>query len=481
MVSGALLPLAFAPRGWWPAAVILCVPPALLWSECSAPRAVLRGWLFGMAMLGTGLYWIQISIRLYGNLPAPLAWTLLLLLSALLALCTALAALLYHRATRGDTPSPAMLLLAFPSAWTLGEWVRSWFLGGFPWLSLGYSQVPSPPGTYLPILGIYGAGWLTAATAGALACIWLRRGRLATVQAWLWPLAFAWLLGLYRIDWTERLPDELHVALVQGALPQQRSWDMQQLGPGIERYTRLSAPHWQDAELVIWPEAVLPAYHHQLKPLLKALQEQSSGELLVGALEQHNGKTYNSLVHAGGAQPPYRKRHLVPFGEFNPPGFRIVMEALGLALGDIAAGPRKAVLPQPHDIAIGASICYDVLFGASLAALSRDSRLLVNVSNDTWFGDSWGPHQHLQIAAARALENGRYLVRATNTGISAVVDSRGRVLSRSPQFRPAVLTATVPLYRGATPYSRWGDLPAVLLSALALAATVISTRKAGGA
>lgn len=477
MASGALLPVAFAPHGWWPAAIVLCMPPALLWTGCSALRAALRGWLFGIAMLGTGLYWVQISIRLYGGLPTTLAWMLMLLLSAVLAICTAFAALLYNRATRDRRPSATLLLLAFPSAWTLGEWVRSWFLGGFPWLSLGYSQVSSPAGAYLPLFGIYGTGWLTAAAAGALVYAWLYRRRLASMHVWLWPVALAWLLGLYRVEWTERLPDELRIAIVQGALPQRIGWDLRQLESSIKRYTQLSAPHWQDADLVIWPESVLPAYHHQLKPLFAALQKQTKSELLVGVLELHDDKTYNVLAHTSVQEASYRKRHLVPFGEFTPPGFRTIMEALGVVLGDITPGPEKPSLPRLHGITIGASICYDVLFGASLAAVSQESQLLVNVSNDTWFGDSWGPHQHLQIAAARALENGRYLVRATNTGISAVIDHQGNVLSRSTQFRPEVLTANVPLYQGITPYSRWGDLPIVLLATLALTTTVMATSR----
>ncbi len=463
---GALLPVAFAPHEWWPAAIILCAPLPLLWSGCSARRAVLRGWLFGMALFSTGLYWVHISIQIYGGLSALAAWSLLLLLSALLALCPALSALLYHRATTA-WQHPLVWWLAFPVAWTLGEWVRSWLLGGFPWLSLGYSQLGTPLGSYAPVFGIHGVGWLTAASAAALGSLYLHR----RAMQWGWwavgLMALLWLPGLYRHEWTTRQPELLNVALVQGGLPQQQSWD--NLEDRIRRYTRLSAPH-RDRELLVWPEAVLPAYRNELQPLLSLLSQQTHGDLLLGVLDTTAERTYNSLIKAGSAQgSAYYKRHLVPFGEYTPPGLQSIMVWLGITLTDITPGNSDSALLPLAGGPAAASICYDILFGASFAATARHSTLLINVSNDGWFGDSWGPHQHLQIARARALENGRYLLRATNNGISAIINQQGRILQRSAQFTPQVLTATIPRYQGNTPYAYWGDFPVITLSALLLA------------
>ncbi len=490
LLAGVLLPLAFAPYHLFPVAIL---SPALLFAALltlTPAQAFWRGWLFGIGMFGVGVSWIFVSIHEFGSASVPLAALLTLLFVSFMALYPALLGYVATRILnwlRGAKRSvPAVeLLVILPALWTLFEWWRGWFLSGFPWLNLGVSQMGTPLAGLAPLLGEYGVSWAVAFSAGLVVLMVLRSGplwRYLVVLSVLW--SGAWLAG--QIEWTQPKGKPLKVALLQGNVPQEIKWLPEQLRPSLELYTGLTAQHW-DSDLIIWPETAITAFYYQLKDgfithLQQAAKEHNT-DLLVGLpiTDQDSGRYYNAMMSLGSSQGFYRKHHLVPFGDFVPfeEQLRGLIAFFDLPMSSFSAGAPRQPLLQAAGHKVGISICYEDAFGSEVIRTLPEADLLVNVSNDAWWGDSFGPHQHLQIASMRALEGGRPLVRATNTGITAIVDHYGQITAAAPQFQVAVLTGMVQPRQGATPYVRWGNLPVVLLMVGALA--VILLRRGGRA
>jgi len=481
LVAGAALPLAFAPFGLWPLAWFAPAALFLLWREVPPARAAWRGWLFGLGMFGVGVSWVYVSLHDFGHMPAPLAGLATLLFVAGLAVYPALLGWLQARFL--DRTRPLHLLLALPALWTLFEWWRGWFLTGFPWLNLGYSQPDTWLAGYAPWAGVYGVGLACALIAGLLACSWrapekiLRR----TLPALLAILAGGWLAG--RAEWTEPAGAPLAAALVQGNVPLALKWQPAQREAILERYRALSARDPR-ARLVVWPEAAIPARLDEVDPrYLIALQEEAAARgagFLVGVVEGRGREYYNSVIVLGENVASYRKRHLVPFGEFLPwPGvFRWLLDSLRIPMSDFGRGPADQPPLAAAGQRIGVSVCYEDAFGEELIRALPEATLLANLSEDAWFGDSLAPHQRLQMARLRALETGRAMLRAANTGPSAAIDHRGAVRARTPQFQATVLSATVEPRRGATPYVRAGNLPLLaVLAGLILAAVLPAARR----
>ena len=275
---------------------------------------------------------------------------------------------------------------------------------------------------------------------------------------------------LSSLQWTTPVERELRVALIQGAVPQDRKWLPEQREPTKDLYLQLTREHLE-RDLLVWPEAAIPAIvSEEYAYLEKVLSEaRSSGATVVlGMLEQDplDGRYFNSLLTLGEQQTIYRKRHLVPFGEYFPvPDFvREWMRLLSLPYADITPGPRRQEPLTAGGELAAPSICYEDAFGGEQLDFLPQAGLLLNVSNDAWFGDSIAPHQHLQIARMRSLESGRYMLRATNTGVSAVIGPDGMIVERSPQFETHVLTANVRPFTGATPYVRTGNWGVLILA-----------------
>jgi apolipoprotein N-acyltransferase len=481
LAAGAVLPLAFAPFGLFPLAYAAPAMLFLLWLEGSAARATWRGFLFGLGMFGVGVSWVYASLHDYGHMPAPLAGLATLLFVAGLSLYPALLGWLQARFFARTRP--LHLLLTLPALWTLFEWWRGWFLTGFPWLNLGYSQPDAAPAGYASLLGVYGVSFACALVAGLLAQSWrapekfLRRYLPALVAIFV----AGWLAG--RVEWTEPAGAPLEAALVQGNVPLALKWRPAYREPILERYRALSARAPQ-ARLVVWPEAAIPARLDEIDPrFLTMLQQEGAArgaDFLIGAVEGRGREYYNSVIVVGADAASYRKQHLVPFGEFLPlPGlFRWLLDSLHIPMSDFSKGPSDQPLLAAAGQKIGVSVCYEDAFGEEVIRQLPGATLLVNVSEDAWFGDSFAPHQRLQMARLRALEAGRPMLRAANTGPSAAIDHRGQVLARSPQFEALVLPATVQPRRGATPYVRAGNAPLVLLLA-ALSFAVFAYRRRG--
>ena len=469
-LCGAAMPLGFAPFGFYPLPVVaLAILASILYA--APPRAgLLMGGLFGLGQFGVGVSWVHISIHQYGNAGLILSLATMLLLVLYLSLFPALMGWLVSRLSAASRIT--IMLVVFPSAWTLTEWLRAWLFTGFPWLNLGYSQIDSPLLGYAPLLGIYGLGFITALSAGLLGCIASGAGRLRIAA-----LASIGALGLTgwalnQIHWTQERGEPLTATLVQGNIPQELKWKPEQQRETLERYVSLTNEN-ADSDLIIWPETAVPAFYDQvdtdfLVPLRNSMRAKGIS-LVTGipVLDRSQWDYYNAIISLDQPGRFYYKVHLVPFGEFLPlrDWLASVLSFLPVPQSDFKSGDLDQPLLVAAGYPVGASICYEIAFGEELIHTLPEAAFLINISNDAWFGDSLAPHQHLEMARMRARETERDLLRATNTGISAVINADGRVVARTAQFEMATVTRQVQPRSGATPYVIWGNWPVVLLVA----------------
>jgi len=421
-------------------------------------------------------------------MPAPLAATATLAFCAFLALAPAAAGYGYARL---PAPTAIRATLLLPALWTLTEWVRGWIFTGFPWLALGYSQVPmSPLAGYAPVLGVYALSLATAATAGASVTVVERaRDGKSLSRALMHPALAAvlalWLGGyaLSHVRWTEPVGEPVSVALLQGNIPQDIKWTPEGLRATFQTYHRLALE--SDAKLIVFPETALPLFLNQVPAdYLESLADharRNGGDVVIGVPERlPSGDYYNSVISVGASpSQSYRKTHLVPFGEFIPlrPVLGAIVGALAIPLQDFSRGSPD---PRPLEVAgqrVAMNICYEDVFGEEIIRQLPEATILANVSNVAWFGRSIAPRQHLQISQARAMETGRYMLRATNTGMTAIVNERGEVVSAAPQFETASLRGKVQGYTGTTPYMRWGNYAVLAISLALIALSVLLSRR----
>ncbi|SDO22283.1 apolipoprotein N-acyltransferase [Halomonas shengliensis] len=461
LAAGVFTTLSAAPfQLWW----LGPVAAGLLYTGLSAlspGQAALRGACYGLGLFGAGASWVFVSIHDYGYTGVPLALALTALFVAGLSLFPAVTLWAYRRLT-----GPRLAWLSFAGAWVLGEWLRTWLFTGFPWLLLGTSQVDSPLAPWAPVGGVYLLSLLTALT-GTLGVELLRRRAWTAV-----PLAAVWLLPLaLPAQWTQPTGEPLRVALLQGNLDQTIKWSAEGQREAANRYAELTRAQPDDLDLIVWPEAALPMFEREARPILERVQSNLAPRtaLLTGILQRDGeGLYYNSVIGLGDVEGAYRKRHLVPFGEYLPlePLLAGTIAFFDLPMPAMTPGPEGQGPIVVGGTAIGNAICYEIIYADQVAAQARHSELLLTVSNDTWFGRSIGPLQHLQMARLRALENGRYLMRATSNGVTALIDARGEVIARAPQFEMASLAGEVQPMTGLTPFTRTGSWPAWLLAAL---------------
>jgi len=461
-LAGAAGVFAFAPfEQFWLLPLLLALLFRLLSLAADWRQAAWRGGAFGFGLFLAGVSWVYVSLSSFGGMSMPLAALATLLFCVYLALFPALLGGVFRRFFPSSAGHQALL---FAGLWALTELFRGWLFTGFPWLALGYAQVPpSPLAGYAPLIGVYGLSLLSA-----LAGAWL------LWRPWGWLgigllLAGGW--GLQQVHWTEARGEPVSVALVQGNIAQDLKWQPERFAATLALYRDLVARH--PARLTILPETALPALLGHLPRdylmELKALAQRQQGDLLLG-VPTGEGETYwNSAVSLGTSpSQQYSKSHLVPFGEFIPPGFAWFLQLAHIPMSSFSAGP----VPQPPLAIAGqqvaVNICYEDLFGRELLPAVPAATLLVNMSNTAWFGHSLAQPQHLQIARLRALETGRPMLRATNTGMTAVVGPDGRVLGRLEAFRTGVLEIQVQGHGGQTPYARLGDWGALLLALLAV-------------
>ncbi len=461
VIAGGLTTLTASPfELWWlgPVAVGLVY---LGIHALSPAQAALRGWCYGLGLFGSGASWVYVSIHDYGYTGVPLALFLTALFVASMALFPAVTLWLYRRLC-----GPRLAALSFAGAWVLGEWLRTWLFTGFPWLLLGSAHADSPLAPWAPVGGVYLLSLITVLT-GTLGVQFLMRRWWAAA-----PVAALWLIPLaLPSHWTQPTGEPLRVALLQGNLPQLIKWTPEGQRVAANTYSELTRAQPDDLDLVVWPEAALPMFEEEARPILERVQSNLSPDtaLLTGILQRDGrGLYFNSVIGLGNAEGQYRKEHLVPFGEYLPLEslLRGTIAFFDLPMPAMTPGPARQAPILAAGTSIGNAICYEIIYADLVAERARESELLLTVSNDTWFGRSIGPLQHLQMARLRALENGRYLLRATSNGVTVIVDPTGRVTARAPQFEVASITGQVQPMTGLTPFTRTGSWPTWLLAAL---------------
>jgi apolipoprotein N-acyltransferase len=443
--------------------------PLLYVYVSTSPRDA--GWLsfwFGFGLFLSGTYWIYISVVIFGQAPAWIAFFLMLGLVLIMSLHLFVTGWFISRYSHGE---PWLLLVIAPATWVAIEWTRGWILSGFPWLAIGYSQVDTPFAGWAPVIGIYGVSFMTilSVTAILVAIMVDGRGRWIALTFVILPILGGGILR--NVEWTQASGSPVRSTIVQAGISQDEKWLPERMRPTLEFY-RAAAWQARNSEIVVWPEVAIPALDDQVEPYIRALQadtRDTGRTILFGILEQdeQRGKTriYNSVVLvAGDRRQVYRKRHLVPFGEYFPVPARVRewMRMMSLPHNDLAPGADvQPLLEAANGEKLAVAICYEDAYGAEQLYALPDATLLINVSNDAWFGDSIAPHQHLQISRMRSLEVGRDAIRATNTGISAFIGHRGEVLESGAQFVPVTMTRDVQPRTGSTPYASLGNKPVV--------------------
>ena len=473
-VFGALTPLAFAPFGLYFLMPLMLMPVMFSWLFMPPRAAAKLSFWYGTGLYLSGTYWLYISIHVFGQAPLWVAIFIMLGLVLIMAAYCSAAGWIISRLARGDTKR---LLLIAPAAWVSIEWVRGWFLSGFPWLAIGYSQIDSSLAGWAPLGGVYGVSVVTVLSSAALLAAVIEKGRLRWLCAGI--VILPWVAGaaILPIQWTIESGKLLRTTVVQGGISQDRKWLRDEFQPTLTLYRNAMLEH-EDSDLIVWPEVAIPSAIDQVEYYITDLQDklrQKPKTLLFGILERNAEpeKVFNSVVTLDGHDRQiYRKRHLVPFGEYFPvPDFvRRWMRLMSLPTSDMSAGDdEQPLLTSLSGEKLAVAICYEDAYAAEQLYALPAASVLINVSNDAWFGDSIAPHQHLQIARMRALEAGRHLVRATNNGVSAFIGPKGELLETAPQFVYATMTMDVIPHTGATPYVRTGNWPVISLLGLILA------------
>lgn len=467
LTMGALTVLGYAPFFLFPLPVLsLAILFGLVLRQPTAGRAALVAFCFGLGLFGAGVSWIYVSLHVYGGMPVVLA------IIATIGFCSFLAlfpALFGAAAWWGRDSGQLMGIVALPACWVATEWLRGVMFTGFPWLAVGYSQTfPSPLAGYVPVLGVYGVSLIVAASAALLHDILAhRKGR----KRWGIALLFGmWAVGagLQQVHWTSPVGPSFPVALLQGNISQDRKWRVEEVASTLDTYRSLLQQ--QDAaKLVVMPETALPLFADRLPSAyvgeLAAWARATRADLIIGVPErvvEHNEtRDYNSAITMGmSSVQTYRKQHLVPFGEFMPakPLLGWVLDILHIPLADLSPG---AAAQPPLRLAgqrVAVNICFEDVFGEEIIRTLPEATVLVNLSNLAWFGDTLALPQHLQIAQVRAMETGRYMLRATNTGATGIINERGRIVQLAPMHRTVALSGMAQGFTGATPYVRMGNL-----------------------
>lgn len=468
--AGALLPIALAPFGFWP--LTLLAPAVLFWRLVWAKpgAAFALGWWFGFGKYLVGVSWVYVSINVYGGAPPWLAGALVLLFVGSLALLPALQAWLYTKyLARGSMPRDAV---AFAASFVLLEWVMTWFLTGFPWLFLGYGHLETPLKNFAPVGGVLLVSLMTALSGCSIA-VALATRRTAERAIAILLAASPWLAGagLSWVTWVTRTGHGT-TALVQGNVPQSVKWQPDSVVPILERYRDLSEPYW-GRDLVVWPEAAVTLFVAQAASYLDTMgrKARDAGSALVlgipdvERMPEGPPMFLNTAISLGDGSGQYAKRRLVPFGEYVP--FEALLRGaiafFDLPMSHAVAGPEEQPALTAKGWKLSMAICYEIVYPELVRRSAQDADLLITLSNDTWFGRSIGPLQHMEMARMRAVENGRWLLRATNDGVTAIVDADGRVVDELARFEAGVLDGGFHVMSGRTPFATYGSTPVVLL------------------
>ena len=469
-LAGVIYPLGFAPYSIWPLTFfsLFVVFGALYLSR---GRALLTLACFAIGKNLVGVSWVYHSIHVFGNAEPFLAGLIVCVFVLILSAFYLPAGLVINFVSKQRKLSPHSYLLLFAACMAFTEWLLTWLMSGFPWLFAGHSVLDMPLSNLLPLLGTLCVSLIIFYLCGAF-YLFIKTRR----WSYLVPAILSWAVSgfLYPIEWVEET-HEYRVALVQANIEQNKKWLYEERNQNLNKHLSLSQDHW-DADLLIWPEAAITLFGSEAEEALSlldtmALESQTSFISGMPTVDSPRGRpplTRNSVVALGDGSGTYSKVHLVPFGEFVP--FENVLRGLidffDLPMSSMSGGqPNQENLRidfRGESISVAPAICYEIAYADTIRERSIGSSLIVTVSNDTWFGETFGPWQHLQIARVRALENGKPMLRVTNNGVTAVIDNSGDIIASLPQFESSVLMSSIKLTTGRTPYSYLADWPVLI-------------------
>ncbi len=475
-LCGGALVLSLAPFNLWPLALVSAggVYTILL----RHPEAVNRiGFAFGLAKFGIGVSWVYVSIHVYGSASPFLAGALVLLMVTFMSLfCIAQMRLFLGLKTQREW----LNWLVFAAIWVLFEWFWTWFLTGFPWLFAGYGQLPAPWAAFAPVGGVFLVSFAVVLVGTAMSGI--ARSPRTALSVIIVTALTGWFVE--RIDWTTA-GETYSAALVQGNTEQSVKWNQDQRETIVRTHVQMSAPWWGKADVIVWPEGAVTYWAHEAETLLTQLHRRgvrSETALVTGIpiAERTDDAVdvYNGVIAVGAAHGQYRKQDLVPFGEYVPLEglLRGLIAFFDLPMSGFSAGSTHQPLLQLKNLRAAMLICYEIAYPATVRSQSLDADVLLTISNDTWFGSSIGPLQHMQIAQMRALETGRWVLRATNNGVTGIINPQGEITASLPQFQAAVLHGSFQSVTGSTPFQRFGNWPVLIFGCLILVLAMTSRR-----
>ncbi|MCO4786652.1 MAG: apolipoprotein N-acyltransferase [Marinomonas atlantica] len=459
---GALSTLSFAPFYIWPIYLFAMSYLAFAWQGAQSNRQSFAfGLSFALGLFGTGISWVYVSIANFGQVGLPIAIGITLAFITTASLYWGLAGLAYFQ-TMKRLPK-VWAIPVFVSMIMVFEWLRSTLFTGFPWLLPGYISEQNWLFELLPIGGIWLVSTVAVLSAATFAnVIFLKQHyRFASFTLLLWVIAG--YLSFMPPSYVTR--EDLHtVTLVQGNISQDEKWLAENAAPTLSYYQQATIENI-NSDIVVWPETAITYVLHQVKPYLKPFSEdlsEQSTTLITGVpvWDEQRNSYFNGVWATGNGFGLYEKQKLVPFGEYVPLAkwFGPIFDLFGMPMSQFRKGPTNQPTLQAGELSISPFICYEVVYPDLVRSMVRDSDILLTISNDGWFGDSIGPLQHLQIAQFRAKESGRYMIRATNTGVSAIINEQGQITSQLPQFVRATLTSEIYTVSGNTPYIMHGNL-----------------------
>lgn len=487
LLAGSVTPLTLAPYDLWPLALLSIGLLFLGLRELAPGQAALRGWAYGFGMFLAGTSWVYVSIHDYGAASPALAGFLTLLFVAGLGSFLALAGWVWARWLR-QSNAPLANALTFAALWLALEGLRSWIFTGFPWLLAGYSQLDGPLAGLAPLGGVWLISFVLALSAALLVNLKQLLASPLALGCSVGLIAIVWGGGVAFKDhaWTESKGPALSVTAVQGNIEQNLKWDPRQLNAQLALYRDLTFSAKQ-SDLIIWPETAVPVFKDTADGYLSMLDRFAADRdsaLITGVPIRKNNENgdlryYNGISVVGNGSGDYLKQKLVPFGEYVPLQelLRGLIAFFDLPMSDFARGPANQNPLSAKGNNVAALICYEVVYPEFAAEQAARSELLLTISNDTWFGRSIGPLQHLQMAQMRALEAGRWMIRATNNGVTALIDPQGRITERLPQFEQAILYGEVQPMQGLTPYLKWRGWPVFGLAMVLLGVALLRQRR----
>ena len=462
VLSGIFITLSLAPFNFWPLAILSCGLTFKILQHKTFFNSMIIGWLFGFGLFLSGASWVYVSIHDFGYTSNFFALILTILFCSLLAFFFAISFGFFTYLNKNSNNLYFSVLL-FGAVWILNEYARTYLFSGFPWLFLGYSQTDFLLGGVASVIGVYGIGFIVSITGPWLMCFYQKSLKMwaVVILIWMTPLL------IFNKNFTTSYGDPQKVSLVQANISQHEKWDPKNLMPTLRLYEKLSQPYWEYSDLIIWPEAAIPIYYDLASSFFEKISstaKKSETNFITGmpTREQSVGNTkekyFNSVISIGASNDIYHKQKLVPFGEYIPFYDQLgnLLEFFDLPVSTMSNGKSNQKPLKFNSWQSSPLICYEIVYPNFAAKAALDSNVLITVSNDAWFGGSIGPKQHLQMAQMRALENQRFVLRGTGTGISAIISPKGKIVEQSEQFQQSVITGEFSLVNGQTPWMSYG-------------------------